>query len=127
MGQWKWLLDTFAYYYGVSDSYAKLRYLLHVMNVATPTKDYLELVRELLEPLIKARSERSLTRRQRIEHFGPASVSAAPALEPAIQVYYSLHDILSLDAQTILRNYLQYFSDCDYIEYSCEMFDEEKN
>lgn len=26
-GHWKWLLDAFAEYYGVSDSYAKLRYL----------------------------------------------------------------------------------------------------
>ncbi|XP_025667604.1 uncharacterized protein [Arachis hypogaea] len=138
-GPWKWLLETFADYYGVSDSYAKLRYLLHVMHVATPTKDCLELVKELLEPLIKARSERRLTRQERsllldcetqiesllatvfenyksldesspsglTEHFGPASCSAAPALYPAIQVYSSLHDILSLDAQTILRNYLQ--------------------
>ncbi|KAG2390645.1 hypothetical protein LR48_Vigan07g007500 [Vigna angularis] len=138
-GHWKWLLDAFADYYGVSNSYAKLRYLLHVMNVATPTKDCLELVRELLEPLIKARSERSLTRQERsmlsdcetqiesllatvfenyksldenspsglTDHFGPSIESAAPALDPAVQVYTSLHDILSLDAQTILRNYLQ--------------------
>uniref|UniRef100_A0A0R0L463 MHD1 domain-containing protein n=1 Tax=Glycine max TaxID=3847 RepID=A0A0R0L463_SOYBN len=100
-GPWKWLLDAFADYYGVSNSYARLRYLLHVMNVATPTKDCLGLVRELLEPLIKARSERSLTRQE--VRFD----SAAPALDPAVQVYTSLHDILSLDAQTILRNYLQ--------------------
>ncbi|RHN58182.1 hypothetical protein MtrunA17_Chr5g0448351 [Medicago truncatula] len=64
-GPWKWLLDAFADYYGVSDSYAKLRYLLQVMNVATPTKDCLELVKELLDPLMKARSERSLTRQER--------------------------------------------------------------
>ncbi|XP_061344092.1 uncharacterized protein LOC133290055 [Gastrolobium bilobum] len=138
-GPWKWLLDEFADYYEVSNSYAKLRYLSHVMNVATPTKDCLELVRELLEPLIKARSDRSLTRQERsilsdcetqiesllatvfenyksldensptglTDHFGPAFDSAAPALDPAVQVYCSLHDILSLDAQTILRNYLQ--------------------
>ncbi|XP_020234326.1 uncharacterized protein LOC109814331 isoform X2 [Cajanus cajan] len=138
-GPWKWLLDAFADYYGVSNAYAKLRYLWHVMNVATPTKDCLELVKELLEPLIKARSERSLTRQERsilsdcetqiesllatvfenyksldensptglTDHFGPAFDSAAPALDPAVQVYTSLHDILSLDAQTILRNYLQ--------------------
>ncbi|KAK7371807.1 hypothetical protein VNO80_05172 [Phaseolus coccineus] len=138
-GHWKWLLDTFADYYGVSNSYAKLRYLLHVMNVATPTKDCLELVRELLEPLIKARSERSLTRQERsmlsdcetqiesllatvfenyksldenspsglTDNFAPTFESAAPALDPAVQVYTSLHDILTLDAQTILRNYLQ--------------------
>lgn len=41
------------------------------------------------------------------DHFGPASDSAAPALHPALQVYSSLHDILSTDAQTILQNYLQ--------------------
>ncbi|GAU17627.1 hypothetical protein TSUD_255020 [Trifolium subterraneum] len=138
-GPWKWLLDAFADYYGVSSSYSKLRYLLQVMNVATPTKDCLELVKELLDPLIKARGERSLTRQERsilldcetqiegllatvfenyksldensptglTDHFGPASDSAAPALHPALQVYSSLHDILSPDAQTILQNYLQ--------------------
>ncbi|KAK7843693.1 hypothetical protein CFP56_012046 [Quercus suber] len=33
--------------------------------------------------------------------------SAAPALAPAVQVYTLLHDILSLDSQNTLRNYLQ--------------------
>ncbi|KAF7833299.1 uncharacterized protein G2W53_015632 [Senna tora] len=138
-GPWKWLLDAFAEYYGVSDSYAKLRYLLHVMNVATPTKDCLELVRELLLPLIKARAEKSLTRQERnilldcetliesllgtvfenyksLDESSPTGLkdhssstinSAAPALAPAVQVYTLLHDILSIDAQTILKNYLQ--------------------
>lgn len=49
------------------------RYLLQVMNVATPTKDCLELVKELLDPLMKARSERSLTRQEvtsKIIYFG---------------------------------------------------------
>jgi len=41
------------------------------------------------------------------DHFGPAFDAAAPALDPAVRVFTSLHDILSLDAQTILRNYLQ--------------------
>jgi hypothetical protein len=40
------------------------RYLSHVMNVATPTKDCLELVNELLVPIIKARSDKSLTRQE---------------------------------------------------------------
>lgn len=39
--------------------------------------------------------------------FGPIQESAAPALAPAVQVYTLLHDILTLDAQTMLRNYLQ--------------------
>lgn len=40
------------------------RYLSHVMNVATPTKDCLELVNELLEPIMKAKSEKILTRQE---------------------------------------------------------------
>lgn len=89
-GPWKWLLTEFADYYGVSDSYTKLRYLIkhkiiqvgsifntifshfflvnrylsHVMSVATPTKDCLELVHQLLVPVIKARSEKTLTRQE---------------------------------------------------------------
>lgn len=138
-GPWKWLLDAFAEYYGVSNSYAKLRYLLLVINVATPTKDCRELVRELLLPLLEARTEKSLTRQERnmlldcetqiesllgnvfenyksldensptglADHLGPTINSAAPALAPAVQVYTLLHDVLSIDAQTILRNYLQ--------------------
>ncbi|WCJ37293.1 hypothetical protein M5689_018443 [Euphorbia peplus] len=138
-GTWKWLLTEFAEYYGVSDSYTKLRYLSHVMNVATPTKGCLELVNELLVPIIKARGERSLTRQEKsllldcetqiesllanvfenykslddnsltglADIFGPVQESAAPALAPAVEVFILLHDILSQDAQTMLRNYLQ--------------------
>ncbi|XP_065876631.1 uncharacterized protein [Euphorbia lathyris] len=138
-GTWKWLLTEFAEYYGVSDSYTKLRYLSHVMNVATPTKGCLELVNELLVPIIKARGERSLTRQEKsllldcetqiesllanvfenykslddnsltglVDLFGPVQESAAPALAPAVEVFILLHDILSQDAQTMLRNYLQ--------------------
>ncbi|KAK9152277.1 hypothetical protein Syun_010586 [Stephania yunnanensis] len=64
-GPWKWLLAEFSDYYGVSDTYTKLRYLSYVMNVATPTKDCLELVYELLVPVIKAKSERSLSRQEK--------------------------------------------------------------
>ncbi|XP_073135598.1 uncharacterized protein [Henckelia pumila] len=64
-GPWKWILKEFAEYYGVSDSYTKLRYLSYVMNVATPTKDCLELVHELFVPVIKARNERILTRQEK--------------------------------------------------------------
>lgn len=39
--------------------------------------------------------------------FGPMQESAAPALAPAVEVFILLHDILSQDAQTMLRNYLQ--------------------
>lgn len=41
------------------------------------------------------------------DFFVPPKASVAPALAPAVQVYTLLHDILSQDAQTMLRNYLQ--------------------
>ncbi|XP_010442250.1 PREDICTED: uncharacterized protein LOC104725316 [Camelina sativa] len=138
-GSWKWLLSEFAEYYGVSDSYTKLRYLSHVMNVATPTKTCLELVHELLVPILMARSERTLTRQEKsilmdceieieklmgtvFENYKsldencpsgladisyPVQESASTALSPAVQVFSLLHDILSPDAQEILKNYLQ--------------------
>ncbi|KAL7129260.1 hypothetical protein ABFS83_13G053500 [Erythranthe nasuta] len=64
-GPWKWILTVFADYYGVSDTYTKLRYLSYVMNVATPTKDCLELLHELLVPVLKTRSDRNLTRQEK--------------------------------------------------------------
>lgn len=39
--------------------------------------------------------------------FGPIPESAAPALSPAVQIFNLLYDILSLEHQKILRNYLQ--------------------
>lgn len=39
--------------------------------------------------------------------FGSTPEVAAPALAPAVQVFNLLHDILSQDAQSMLRNYLQ--------------------
>ncbi|KAK8916406.1 hypothetical protein KSP39_PZI022186 [Platanthera zijinensis] len=64
-GVWKWLLNEFAGYYGVASSYTKLRYLSYVINIAVPTKECLELICELLEPILKARTERNLTRQER--------------------------------------------------------------
>ncbi|KAL7608515.1 hypothetical protein Lser_V15G11939 [Lactuca serriola] len=52
-GSWKWLVTEFASYYGVSDAYTKLRYLSYVMDVATPTADCLNVVYDLLSPVIK--------------------------------------------------------------------------
>ncbi|CAN4104391.1 unnamed protein product [Withania somnifera] len=62
---WNWLLTEFSEYYGVTDTYTKLRYLSYVMDVATPTKDCLELIHELLVPVMKARSDRSMTRQEK--------------------------------------------------------------
>ncbi|CAO2037558.1 unnamed protein product [Urochloa humidicola] len=138
-GSWKWLLDEFSDYYGVSDAYRKLRYLSYIMNVGIPTKDCLELIYELFLPVMKAREDRTLTRQERSimldcedriksllavvfenyksldeqsptglsDLFGPITDCAAPALAPAVQIFSVLHDILSKEAQDILRSYLQ--------------------
>ncbi|KAL9665332.1 hypothetical protein QQ045_020751 [Rhodiola kirilowii] len=51
-GSWNWLLTEFASYYGVSSIYTKLRYVSYIMEVATPTSDCLNLVYDLLLPVI---------------------------------------------------------------------------
>ncbi|CAL9112687.1 unnamed protein product [Musa textilis] len=143
-GHWKWLLNEFADYYGVTDAYTKLRYLSFIMNAATPTKECLELIYELLLPIMRARGEKNLTRQERsilldcedqinnllattfenyksldelsptglTDIFGPIPESAAPALMPAVQIFTLLHDILSQEAQNILRNHLQATKRC---------------
>lgn len=64
-GPWKWLLTEFASYYGVSEIYTKLRYLSYVMDVATPTADCLNLVYNLLAPVImKGNSKTSLSHQE---------------------------------------------------------------
>ncbi|XP_038883502.1 uncharacterized protein LOC120074448 isoform X3 [Benincasa hispida] len=63
-GPWKWLLYKFATYYGISDSYTKLRYLSYVMDVASPTEDCLSLVEELLQPVIMKQTGRGSLSRQ---------------------------------------------------------------
>ncbi|KAJ4758225.1 transmembrane protein [Rhynchospora pubera] len=64
-GPWSCLLTEFCTFYSVSDSYKTLRYLSHVMLVAIPTKDCLELIHELLLPVWNARSEQKLTQQEK--------------------------------------------------------------
>ncbi|XP_068642978.1 uncharacterized protein [Aristolochia californica] len=64
-GLWKWLLEEFAAYYGVSEAYSKLRYLSYIMDVATPTADCLTLVYDLLSSiLLKGRSKSTLSHQE---------------------------------------------------------------
>lgn len=53
----------------------------------------------------KSLDENSVTGLSNI--FGPISDFAAPALAPAVQIFSTMHDILSKEAQDILRSYLQ--------------------
>ncbi|CAH9129911.1 unnamed protein product [Cuscuta epithymum] len=64
-GPWKWLLSEFTSYYGISDTYTRLRYLSYVMDVATPTADCLTLVYELLLPvMMKGNSKCTLSHQE---------------------------------------------------------------
>ncbi|KAK3030728.1 hypothetical protein RJ639_036532, partial [Escallonia herrerae] len=135
-GPWKWLLTEFASYFGVSDTYTKLRYLSYVMDVATPTADCLTLVYDLLLPVV---SKGTLSHQENrilgeiedqieqifalafenykslsessptgiVDVFRPATGLAAPVLEPAVKLYTLLHDILSPEAQNKLYSYFQ--------------------
>ncbi|XVE86848.1 hypothetical protein DITRI_Ditri18aG0068200 [Diplodiscus trichospermus] len=62
-GPWKWLVNEFASYYGVSDAYTRLRYLSYVMDVATPTEDCLTLIHDLLSP-VKGNSKHKLSHQE---------------------------------------------------------------
>ncbi|KAF6138860.1 hypothetical protein GIB67_018591 [Kingdonia uniflora] len=68
-GPWKWLLTEFASYYGVSNAYTNLRYLSYVMDVATPTADCLQLVYDLLLPVIKKGHPKSSLSHQEVSTF----------------------------------------------------------
>ncbi|KAK6125853.1 hypothetical protein DH2020_040401 [Rehmannia glutinosa] len=64
-GSWRWLVTEFASYFGVSDAYTKLRYLSYVMDVATPTADCLDLVHDLLQPvIIKGKTKHTLSHQE---------------------------------------------------------------
>ncbi|KAM7261772.1 hypothetical protein ACFE04_020849 [Oxalis oulophora] len=82
-GPWKWLVTEYASYYGVADAYTKLRYLSYVMDVATPTKDCLDLVHNLLLPvLMKGRSKSVLSHQEVPIVYGSNRLSVYCLLNP---------------------------------------------
>ncbi|XP_050385158.1 uncharacterized protein LOC126801747 [Argentina anserina] len=56
-GPWKWLLTEFASYFGISEAYTKLRHLSYVMDVATPTKDCLTIVHDMLSDIFSMKGK----------------------------------------------------------------------
>ncbi|KAI3695361.1 hypothetical protein L1987_78357 [Smallanthus sonchifolius] len=136
-GSWKWLVTKFATYYGVSDAYAKLRYLSYVMDVATPTADCLNVVHDLLSPVMACKLKGTLSSQENrmlvmlsdkieqtiaivFENYKslyetstrgltdkPTPGFISPALKPALKLYNLLHDIQSPEAQMQLCKYFQ--------------------
>lgn len=93
-GSWKWLVTEFASYFGVSDAYTKLRYLSYIMDVATPTADCLDLVHDLLLPVvIKGKSKNTLSH-QEVRLLGEVSDQIEQILTLVFENYKSLDESL---------------------------------
>ncbi|XP_052197461.1 uncharacterized protein LOC127804619 isoform X2 [Diospyros lotus] len=91
-GPWKWLVTEFASYYGVSDAYAKLRYLSYVMDVATPTADCLSLVHELLLPVVMEGKANGTLSRQENRIMGEVFDQVERILALVFENYKSLDE-----------------------------------
>lgn len=93
-GEWKWLLEEFATYYGVSDAYTKLRYLSYVMDVATPTADCLTLVYDLLYPVVMKGHTKSTLSHQENRILGEVEDQIEQILALVFENYKSLDESL---------------------------------
>ncbi|KAH9664405.1 hypothetical protein KPL70_019997 [Citrus sinensis] len=92
-GPWKWLLDNFASYYGVSDAYTKLRYLSYVMDVATPTRDCLALVYDLLLPVFMKGDSKKVLSHQENRILGEIEDQVQQILALLFENYKSLDEL----------------------------------
>uniref|UniRef100_A0A0D9VLB6 Uncharacterized protein n=1 Tax=Leersia perrieri TaxID=77586 RepID=A0A0D9VLB6_9ORYZ len=93
-GPWKWLLTEFALYYGVSDAYTKLRYLSYIMDVATPTADWLNLVHELLLPVLMKTQGTAALSHQENRILGEVEEQIEQTLAMVFENYKSLDESL---------------------------------
>uniref|UniRef100_A0A2P2IK55 Uncharacterized protein n=1 Tax=Rhizophora mucronata TaxID=61149 RepID=A0A2P2IK55_RHIMU len=91
-GPWKWLVTEFAHYYGVSDAYTKLRYLSYVMDVATPTKDCLDVVLDFLSPVLMKGNRKSVLSHQENRILGEVEDQVEQILALVFENYKSLDE-----------------------------------
>ncbi|KAK4430529.1 hypothetical protein Salat_1353600 [Sesamum alatum] len=91
-GPWRWLVTEFASYFGVSDAYTKLRYLSYVMDVATPTADCLDLVHDLLLPVVIKGKTRHTLSHQEVRILGEVSEEIEQILTLVFENYKSLDE-----------------------------------
>ncbi|KAJ4828822.1 hypothetical protein Tsubulata_041098 [Turnera subulata] len=93
-GPWKWLVAEFATYYGLSDAYIKLRYLSYIMDVATPTKDCLDLVYDLLLPVLRKGNRKSVLSYQENRILSEVEDQIQETLSLTFENYKSLDESL---------------------------------
>lgn len=85
-------MTEFASYFGVSDAYTKLRYLSYVMDVATPTADCLDLVHDLLLPVVIKGKTRHTLSHQEVRILGEVSDEIEQILTLVFENYKSLDE-----------------------------------
>lgn len=91
-GTWRWLVTEFASYYGVSDAYTRLRYLSYVMDVAAPTSDCLDLVHDLLLPVIMRGRTKETLSHQENRILGEVSDNIEQIITMVFENYKSLDE-----------------------------------
>ncbi|CAN6821506.1 unnamed protein product [Brassica oleracea] len=92
-GPWLWMITRFASYYGISDAYARLRYLSYVMDVASPTKDCLDLIYDFLLPIIMKSNHKSVLSHQENRLLGEIDEQIQQILASAFENYKSLDEL----------------------------------
>ncbi|XP_023639737.1 uncharacterized protein LOC17874910 isoform X2 [Capsella rubella] len=92
-GPWHWMITRFASYYGVSDAYTRLRYLSYVMDVASPTKDCLDLIYDFLFPIIMKSNHKAVLSHQENRLLGEIDEQIQQILASAFENYKSLDEM----------------------------------
>ncbi|XP_010484364.1 PREDICTED: uncharacterized protein LOC104762712 isoform X2 [Camelina sativa] len=92
-GPWHWMITRFASYYGVSDAYTRLRYLSYVMDVASPTKDCLDLIYDFLLPIIMKSNYKAVLSHQENRLLGEIDEQIQQILASAFENYKSLDEL----------------------------------
>ncbi|KAA3473775.1 Ribosomal protein L10 family protein isoform 2 [Gossypium australe] len=100
-GPWKWLVNEFASYYGVSDAYTKLRYLSYIMDVATPTADCLTLIHDLLSP-VKSNIKHKLSHQEN-RILGEVEDQVQQILNVIFENYKSLDESLPSGMMSVFK------------------------
>ncbi|VVB18127.1 unnamed protein product [Arabis nemorensis] len=92
-GPWHWMITRFASYYGVSDAYTRLRYLSYVMDVASPTKDCLDLIHDFLFPILMKGNHKAVLSHQENRLLGEIDEQTQQILASAFENYKSLDEL----------------------------------
>ncbi|CAN8264255.1 unnamed protein product [Cochlearia groenlandica] len=92
-GPWYWMITRFSSYYAISDAYTRLRYLSYVMDVASPTKDCLDLIHDFLLPIIMKSNHKAVLSHQENRLLGEINEQVQQILASTFESYKSLDEL----------------------------------